>query len=315
MPDPLGDPKKEKIERHLALVFIVLAVAFWGYSFISTKVVLDQIPPVSIALIRQFIAVLVLLPIAIYRKELSRTSFRDMSTIALGGFFGTVLYAVFENTGLQYTTASNASMIVSALPVFTLFAEAALFRVKVRLGMILCLLLSMAGVYLVVTVNGSLMISSSQFLGNVMILGAMASWVVYTILIRGIAGKYSSMNIITYQSLASIILFVPFVLPEAGMWDSLLSLSHSTLANLLFLGVFCSALANLFFIYAVQRLGASLPSAFLNLIPVVTIVCGYIFLQERLTLVQIAGMALIMSALYKFNTQSINHNCRIENKN
>ena len=72
-------------------------------------------------------------------------------------------------------------------------------------------------------------------------------------------------------------------------------------ANLLFLGVFCSGFAYIFYIYATRRLGATVVSAFLNLIQVVTAVFGYLILHDTLSWMQVLGMALIMIALYHLN--------------
>lgn len=280
---------------------MILAVLFWGYSFIGTKIVLTQIPPISIAFFRQIIATAVLIPLALHAGVLPKMAFGDLTIAAAGGFFGIVMYFVFENSGLQYTTASNASMIVSALPVFTLISEALFFRLKVSLKMIVCLAISMVGVSLVVTVDGRFDRASGQLFGNLLVMGAMICWVIYTVLNKRLDKKYSSITITVYQSMASILLYIPFVIPETGRWGSLGSLSVQTLENLIFLGVFCSALAYFFYIYATKRLGATVSSTFLNLIPVVTTITGYLALQEKLIITQIFGMGLIMASIYELN--------------
>jgi drug/metabolite transporter (DMT)-like permease len=78
------------------------------------------------------------------------------------------------------------------------------------------------------------------------------------------------MTISAYQSLASVFIFLPFLVPEIGLWSIRDLADISVLANLIFLGAFCSALAYLLYIRAVKNLGATVSSAFLNLIPVVT---------------------------------------------
>jgi drug/metabolite transporter (DMT)-like permease len=290
-----------KKEHYIALLCMLLIVLFWGYSFISTKVVLAQIPPVSIAFLRQIIASSILIPLAWRAGALSGMTLKDLKTIALAGLFGIVLYFILENSGLKYTTASNASMIVSALPIFTLSSEALLFNLKVTRGMIFCLITSVAGVFMVATVGGSLDLGSSTLIGNLMVMGSMACWVIYTILTRDLAGKHSGMTISAYQSLASVFIFLPFLVPEIGLWSIRDLADISVLANLIFLGAFCSALAYLLYIRAVKNLGATVSSAFLNLIPVVTMVSGYLLLHERVTPLQILGMAMIMMALYLLN--------------
>lgn len=274
---------------------------FWGFSFISTKVVLSQIPPVSIAFFRQFIAATTLILLVLYTRTSLRIALRDMGNIAAASFFGIVMYFVFENSGLQYTTASNASMIVAALPIFTLFGETMFFKLKVSWKMILSLMLSMIGVVFVVIVNGKVDLSSARFFGNLLVMGAIICWVVYTILNRNLSDRYRSLTIITYQSLVSIFLFIPFVIPEMKRWPAVSELSVPVFINLIFLGIFCSGFAYIFYIYAARRLGATVSSAFLNLIPVVTVICGYVLLQDTLTWTQILGMALIMIALFSLN--------------
>lgn len=280
---------------------MTLTVLFWGFSFISTKVVLTEIPPVSIAFFRQFIAIAALVPLASLAGVLSRVSLKDFYTMSFASLFGTVLYFVFENTSLQYTTASNASMIIASLPAFTIISEALLFKLRVSLKMIACIALSILGVYFVVTVNGKLDFSSAQFFGNMLMLGAVTSWVIYTILNRSVSRRQSSITIVIYQSMASIFLFIPFVIPEIGRWPNPSSVSLTVLANLVFLGVFCSAVAYFFYIYGALRLGATFSATMLNLIPVVTVVAGHFILRETLVWIQICGMGIIMIAIYGLN--------------
>lgn len=90
-------------------------------------------------------------------------------------------------------------MIVASLPIFTIFAEALLFRLRVTGGMILCLILSTIGVALVVTVDGRLDLSSLRLWGNLLVMGAIISWVIYTILNRRLSESYPSLTLTTFN--------------------------------------------------------------------------------------------------------------------
>lgn len=282
-------------EYYLALLFIILTVIFWGISFISTKIILTELPPVSIAFFRQLVAIIPLLVFSCYTKSFCKAGIKDIVVIASSGLFGIVLYFVCENIGLKYTTASNASMIVASVPIFTLFTEAVFFKLKIKPKMVVCLLLSVLGVYLVISINGTLDLSSSAFVGNILVIGAMVCWVVYTIQSRDLSKKFSGISITTYQTAASIFLFIPFVIPEVQYWKGLTLIP---LLNLIYLGLFCSAVAYFFYIYATKRLGATVSAAFLNLIPVVSVVTGFFVLKETVTMLQIAGMAFIIMSLF-----------------
>ena len=290
--------KKTDKSKLISYALVMLPVIFWGISFISTKVVLQEIPPVSIAFFRQFIALVPLIIWVLATKTSLRIKPRDLLLLAGSCFFGIVLYFVFENNGLMLTTASSASMIVAAVPIFTLISEALLFKMKVNLKIILCVLISIAGVYLVISVNGKLDFSSSTFLGNMLIMGAMISWVIYTILSRRLGNRYVSLVITIYQTAISSILFIPFIIPEIQSWKPV---TLVPLLNLIYLGVFCSAISYFSFLYAIKRLGPTVSSAFLNLIPVVAVITGFLVLGERLTLIQYFGMALIMLSLFKLS--------------
>jgi drug/metabolite transporter (DMT)-like permease len=280
------------------IVWILIPVIFWGISFISTKIVLHDIPPVSIAFFRQLIALVPLIAWLFYNKQAKLLPIKDIALLALSSFFGIVLYFVFENTGLVRTSASNASMIVASVPVFTLLAEALFFKQRISLKMVVFICLSICGVYFVISDNGKLDFSSATFIGNMLVMGAMVSWVVYTLLCRDLGKKYTSLIITTYQTGISSFLFIPFILNEIPLWKAPSTLS---LLNLVFLGICCSALAYLSFLYAISKLGATTSSTFLNLVPVVSVITGYLVLGEKLTFLQFCGMSIILLSLYNLS--------------
>lgn len=276
-------------------MFIVLTVIFWGISFISTKIILSELAPASIAFFRQIIALVPLTLALCITKTFQRIPLKHFLMISASGFFGIVLYFIFENTGIKYTTASNASIIVAAVPVFTLLSEIIFFKLRPNLRILTCIFTSIAGVYLVISINGRLDFSSSTLFGNLLIIGAMVCWVVYTIMNKSLAERYPTLVLIFYQTLAGALLFVPFVLPEVHQWHIL---STSALLHLIYLGVFCSALSYFMYVYAAKRLGAAISSTFLNLIPVVSVAAGFLVLGETLTPLQILGMVTIIASLF-----------------
>ncbi|NLU33156.1 MAG: DMT family transporter [Clostridiaceae bacterium] len=147
-------------------------------------------------------------------------------------------------------------------------------------------------------------------LGNLLVLGAMASWIIYTFISKGLGERYSSLKLTTMQTLFSIPLFVPFTISEVPAWRVP---SMTAFLHLLFLGVFCSALAYVFFLYSIHTLGPVLPSAALNLIPVVTIITGRIVLSEQLTWIQALGAVLIMGGLTLLSLMNLKERAQKKN--
>lgn len=283
-----------RTHRFLPVISVLFAVLVWGISFVATKVVLDDIPPVSIAFFRQMIAILPLLLLLRANGESLRLAKGELRLFFIAAFFGLVLYFVFENTGLQYTTASNASMLVAAIPVFTLVIETIIHKKKLALFTLAMILISIAGVYLVLFEDGLPDFSSKTFLGNMLVFGAMVSWIVYTYLSKRLSAKYNSLKITTVQTFCSIPLFLPFLIREVPQWRMP---SLMPLLNLAFLGILCSAAAYVAYLHGIQKLGPVIPSAFLNLMPVVTILTGMVLLAEIPTPMQIIGAVLIIGSL------------------
>ena len=273
---------------------VLFSVFVWGISFVSTKMVLNDLPPVSIAFLRQFVALIPLLILMALNKESFKLNKGELITFIFATLFGIVLYFFFENKGLTLTTASNASMLVSAIPVFALIVESISQKKRMQLSSFLCIIASMIGVYFVIFEDGMPDFSSKSFMGSILVLLAMFSWIIYTFLSKKLGSNYSSLKMTTIQTMLSIPLFIPFIFGELRLWKTP---SYTGLANLVFLGVFCSALAYVFYLYGLKTLGSVIPSALLNLIPVVTIIAGSVFLNEKLSVLQITGAILIIGSL------------------
>jgi drug/metabolite transporter (DMT)-like permease len=284
-----------KPKNSLGIPAVLFAVFVWGISFVSTKVVLKDLPPLSIAFFRQFVALVPLLILMRLKKESFRLKKGELLTFIFATLFGIVLYFFFENRALTMTSASNASMIAAAVPVFALITEGMARRTRIQLPVALCIAASFIGVYFVIFEGGKPDFESKSFLGNVLMLGSMLSWIIYTFISRKLGESYSSLKMTTLQSILSIPLFIPFILNEIKLWKAPSTIG---LLNLVFLGVFCSALAYVFYLYGIQTLGPILPSALLNLIPVVTILAGSILLSEELSIFQILGAVLIIGSLF-----------------
>jgi drug/metabolite transporter (DMT)-like permease len=280
--------------RLFPVLMVLFAVFVWGISFVSTKIVLAELPPVSIAFFRQLIAILPLLFILRLSGESLRISKKEIPLFFVAAFFGLVLYFVFENSGLQYTSASNAAMLVAAIPVFTLIIESITGHRHLPLFTLAMVLISIGGVYLVLFQDGMPDFSSKTFLGNMLVFGAMVSWIAYTYISKSLGRKYSSLKITSIQTLCSIPLFVPFLLREIHAWKVP---SEPVALQLVFLGILCSAGAYVAFLYGLQKLGPILPSAFLNLLPVVTILTGMVMLAEIPSWSQVIGASLIIGSL------------------
>ena len=292
--------------RKSALISIIACVLVWGFSFISIKESLPVFPPMTLGAVRFAIAIVVLFLMYRFSPEwqgANKTLKQDMPLLIGSGLSGVTFYFFFENNGVMRVTASEASIITAAIPVLTMiadwFAAKASFHVShnnvPRLGWLSWLgaFISIAGVALVAGVSFSL---SGSISGYVYMGGASLCWVGYSLLTRPLFDrKRSRLYIVFWQNFFGFLGLLPFAMLEYKSWGDP---TLPVMLHVIFLALGCSALGYWLYAHAMETLGVSTTSVFINLIPVVTVIAGFIVLHERLTLLQGAGAALVLSGVY-----------------
>jgi len=310
-----------KKRRKLALLSIITCVLLWGFSFISIKESLPVFPPMTLGTVRFAIAIAVLFlmyrfspewqgkELQIEKKKNADKLFKwDLPLLIGSGLSGVTFYFFFENNGVARITASEASIITAAIPVLTMiadwFAAKSSFRTKFTdngqnntpgLGWQSWLgaLISIAGVTLVVGVSFSL---SGNISGYIYMGGAALCWVGYSMLTRPLfSRKRSRLYIVFWQNFIGFLGLLPFAILEYKNWGEP---TLPVMLHVFFLALGCSALGYWLYAYAMEALGVSTTSVFINLIPVVTVIAGFIVLNERLTFLQATGAALVLAGVY-----------------
>ncbi len=286
----------------IANLAMIAAVTFWGGSFVSIKISLNEIPPITLALIRFAIAS-ILLGIILKRVEPSTTLKKcDTPKMFLGGVLGITIYFYFENIGVKLTTATNASLIVSTVPIIAIILDVIFFRSRISLVKLLGVGIALVGAYLAVTANGKVEFNSANFKGNIFMVCAMLSWSFYTMVNKSLQGKYSGVFLTTYQTIFGTLCLIPLSLFEYREWRLF---SLITLWNIIFLAVFCSVAGYLLYMFALKRLDVAITTIYLNLVPVVGVVCGYLILNERVLPIQLVGGLITLLAIIIVNFELV----------
>ena len=278
---------KVKLQAVLAIFATTL---FWGLSYSSTKVLLDSLLPEQIAFYRLLIASAALGLLFVIAKK-QPVHKKDLLRVAAGGFCGNFIYFLFENNGLRFTTAGMGSLIIATIPVLNVLAGAILFKEKHSPQRWLGVLFSFIGVYLLIRSGSDGNLSLTSLKGNLLVFGAACTWVIYTRLNEPLLRNYDSIVVNFYQAVVGIVVLGFSVLPQGA--DAAL-LQGKVAANLLYLGLFCSAAAYYLYLYALQELGTAVVTSFINLIPVFGVLGGAILLKEAVAAGQLLGGAIVI---------------------
>ena len=280
-----------------AALSLVLVMSIWGSAYAVTKSALAEVPPWLFALMRFGIAVIVLVPLAqlqggpaVLPKPL------PLVPLALMGLTGVTLFFSLINLGLVYTTATEAALLQGAVPACTA-ALAGLFAGE-RVGRLraLGIVLAAVGVALVVLRGQPAGEAPNPLLGNLLILGGVLSWAAYTILGRSLRHA-PQLQVTTYSMLLGTLL----LLLPAG-YDVLarppVTLSPATWLGALYLGVASGALGYLLYVRALRALDAGQVANFVCLTPVSGVICGALFLGERIAPGQLLGGLVVLVGVW-----------------
>ncbi len=279
----------------MAIALLTFTCVVWGLTFISIKVVIDTTTPIWLGFIRFCLASLILYVMLRLSGQKPRLRQKDFFSMAGTGLLGVTIYFLFENNGIKMLSASEASIVVGTIPVLTVIVDGFVKKSSFSLRIFSGALLSFAGVSIMVLES---LHFSGSVLGYLYMGGAALAWVAYSFAAKKLEKSYSSMETVFWHSIIGAVGFVPFLFAEHPAWGDFTLL---TAGNILFLAVLGSALGYLFYIRGLAVLGASVTNIFINLIPVISVLSAFIFLKEKISLIQYLGGSAAIIGVFIVN--------------
>ncbi|HEY6627327.1 MAG TPA: DMT family transporter [Ignavibacteriaceae bacterium] len=282
-------------------LLILLAIIFWGTSFVATKTVLNEIKPVTIIILRLILASILLTIIALSTKRKFSINFKSHSWILILALVA-VFHLWIQVTGLQYTTASNTGWIIGTAPVFMAILGFVFYKEKITLLQFLGILVAVAGLLLLIGKGDITNIGLIENQGDLLVLGSAFTWGVYSMVNKKISLSYSPLMTILYLFLMMAVIIIPFNLNTETI-NSVINLSFISWLWILFLGIFCSGIAYVIWAQALRDMESAKVGAFLYFEPLVTVIAAWIYLNEEITLLMIFSGLLITAGVFIVNKE------------
>jgi drug/metabolite transporter (DMT)-like permease len=279
-----------------------LAIAFWGASFVATKIALREVSPLTVITLRFGLGVIVLACLVAVRREFKRPERKDIGWLVLLGLNGITVHQLLQANGLVTTTATNSGWIVALIPVFSaLFAWLILHESFGRLK-VLGLAVASVGALLIISrgqlSHGLLNIPATP--GDFLMLLSAPNWALFTVLSKRMVGERSPALTLMYVMALGWLAILPLFLINKG-WMDLPHLTWAGWGGVLFLGLLCSGAAYVFWYDALEAAGASQVAAFLYFEPLVTLAVAASLLGEHVTWATLAGGATILLGVWLVN--------------
>lgn len=292
--------KKVKIPPMvLGYLCATIAYTIWGFSYLFTKTALKVTQPPVILAARYLLAFLSINIVRFIKKPPMHLKRNDVLQLLLLGIANPVVYMYLESYGLLYTTTIFSGVMSAMSPLFSMLLAAVILRELPAKRQCWFSLIPIAGVILI-TISGK----SEGHLSTIGIVCMSLCCIVGSltaILSRQQAVRYSAFERTYFMMLTGCVVFTGAAI--AGNWSTpeLLwqpFLEPSFLISVLCLGLLCSVVAFLCFNTATRCLPVATTSIFSNLITLISIFSGAIFLKEPLTPVCLIGSAMIVGGIW-----------------
>lgn len=275
----------------------IVTVGMWGYSFVSSKVLLDNgMGPVQIYVWRFIIAYLI--AVFISHKRVMASNARDEFMFLLCGLCGGSIYFIAENTALEYTLTTNVSLLTSMSPLITAILLGLIYKnEKLGIGTWCGSVVAIAGVACVVF-NSSTSLEVRP-LGDLLSIAAAFCWAAYSLVLRQLNANYDVWFISRKTFFYGVVTSLPFMIFENDGGNMVEIISRPAVyGNLLFLGLGASTIGYVLWALTVKQLGALKANNYMYLQPIFTLIISALVLGERVTAMGAAGIFLILIGLW-----------------
>jgi drug/metabolite transporter (DMT)-like permease len=289
---------------------ITVLVVVWAGNFIAAKIGLLYLPPLAMASFRVVLAGVVMIPVYFFCLRLGAFAEAaerrcrglrapDFWAFVYLGFFGVAVNQMCFTIGLHFTSVSHSAVIVGLSPIYILVL-AVLFRLEQATGhKVVGMLIALAGVAVLASENG-MSVHSASIEGDAITMAGSLGFAMYGVLGKRVTAKYDTLTMTAFTHFAGALIVLPLAIREAralyasGHWEQPLRVWVA----LLYMAVFSSALAYVFYFWLLRYLEASQLGAFTYLMPVLASILGILWLGEKGSWTQVLGGVMALGGVY-----------------
>lgn len=236
-------------------------------------------------------------------KLFTRKNARLLFLVGLTGVFG---YGVLFLTGMRFTTAAQSAIIAGFNPAtVSLFAHIIHKERLARRWQYTGFAVAFIGIVLVVGVQALIDFQLEYLVGNLIILGAMFTWGLYSSVGKEAMKEMSASEVTAAGVMVGCVLFGLGALTEE-VWLLPALVDPVFWINVFYLGALVTFVGFLFYFEAIKNLGATRAGGFINLVPVFGTSLSVLILNEPIYWTFILGLMLVICGIVVINLPNRN---------
>ena len=284
----------------------LVAVIFWGASFVAGKIALRELSPLHLVLVRAILAALALDLFLLWRGgwgDVAHLTRRDWVRIGLLALVSVFPHQLAQMTGLRQTTAINSALLITLSPLFIFGLSAVFFGERVTLLKTGGFLIAILGSALVITRGNlqSLRVGQSTLAGDLLVVVSALGWALYSSLSKSLLLKRSPVLVAALVFSMSVPVLAASALSGEELMAALPRVTWRGWGAMLFLAWACSALGYILWYRALQKQEMSRVSVLQYLQPLVATLLSIVLLNESVAWATAIGGGLILGGVALVN--------------
>jgi drug/metabolite transporter (DMT)-like permease len=277
----------------MGMVYVLAAITCWGLYFPFAKIILEKLSPPVFVVFRFGIGVFVLIFMTVRAGKSFRIKRADVGFMIMAGLIGITIHQLIQLWGLVHTSATNTGWILTLIPPVTGLLGWVFLKESVSLRQVAGIIIAMIGVLLFVSNGKPTTLSLTRNVGDLLALGSVGTWSVYTIMTKSRLSGYDPLPMSAIHmaiGTTALLLVGGWRIPaEVG------ALNGTDWIIVILIGIIPSGIAYYWWNAGLKRLSAVNTSAFLFVEAIVASVAGFIVLGEAFTIpMGVAGIFIIV---------------------
>lgn len=289
---------------------LTLATATWGSAFIAGKVAVQSFEPATVAFLRFFGAAILLFPIMwLTEKNPKKPTLKDYGLFAVLGLTGIALYNICFFFATKHAPVIKSSLFIASNPVLIVLLSGLFLKERITKNHIIGMVIALTGATFIITDGHLLSLFQFGFEPiDFVLLGAVVSWALYSVVGKVVLRKFSSVESTTYAVAFGTLFLLPFASAETS-WQDIVQANSSTWIAIGHMSIFVTVVSFIMYYYGIKEVGAAKASIFINVMPVSAVLMATIFLDETFTIAHGIGAAFVLTGVYiGTNTKLFNRN-------
>ncbi len=291
-------PRRQPV---IVYFLMILPPLFWAGNSVLARGIANLVPPLTLSFFRWLIALAILLPVSWRHLKHDKQQIKQhWWTIVILGLLGIASFNTLLYTAAHTTTVLNMTLMQAIMPAIILLISFFAFGEKVSCRQISAVILCVCGTaYIIIQGDINRLVQLDFVRGDLLMLLAVIFYAFYSVFLRRAPKIHPFSFLFCTFSIGAIIL-LPLYLWEHST-SAALQLTTPVIASFLYLGIFPSILAYLFWNRGVRELGANRAGLYINLIPLFAALLAIVLLDERFQTFHLVGSMMICSGLALFN--------------